>query len=135
MDHNCISKCRTNNLQLNDRRRFRGEEITCDVCGAEKEDPIHFLLWCPGYSEERRKSVKLQQPYIQEEEEIVGRYLFENKDIEEGKRDNHFWKIRERMRKEKERETEVIKDRHRPRQRNTSGSANAKAKLPTQQLN
>ncbi len=41
-----LFKCRTNNLQLNDRRRFR--EVTCDVCGAEKEDLIHFLLWCPG---------------------------------------------------------------------------------------
>ncbi len=88
-------------------RRFRGEEITCDVCGAEKEDLIHFLLWCPGYSEERRKSVKLQQPYIQEEEDIVGRYLFNNEDIEEAKREiTSFWKIRERIRKERETETE-----------------------------
>ncbi len=89
------------------RRRFR-EEITCDVCGAEKEYLIHFLLWCPGYSEQRRKSVKLQQPYIQEEEEIVARYLFENKDIEEAKREiTNFWKIREGIRKEKERNRKV----------------------------
>ncbi len=88
------------------RRRFRGEEVTCDVCGAEKEDLIHFLLWYPGYSEQRRTSVKLQQPHIQEEEEIVGRYLFENKDIEEAKREiTNFWKIREGIRKE-ERQTE-----------------------------
>ncbi len=102
-----LFKCRTNNLQLNERRRFRGEEITCDVCGSEKEDLIHFLLLCPGYRKERRKSVKLQQPYIQEKEEIVGRYLFDNEDIEEAKREiTSFWMIRERLRKERERETE-----------------------------
>ncbi len=51
--------------------------------------------------------MKLQQPYIQEEEEIVGRCLFANKDIEEAKREiTSFWKIRERIRKEKEREIE-----------------------------
>ncbi len=51
--------------------------------------------------------MNLQQPYVQEEEEIVGRYLFENKDIEEAKREiTSFWKIRERIRKEKERKTE-----------------------------
>ncbi len=73
----------------------------------EKEDLIHVLLWCPGYREERRKSVKLQQPYIQEEEDIVGRSLFNNKDIEEAKREiTSFWKIRERIRKEREREKE-----------------------------
>ena len=66
-----LFKCRTNNLQLNDRKRFRGEETTCDVCGAEREDLNHFLLWCAGYCEERRKSVKSQQPYVREEEEIA----------------------------------------------------------------
>ncbi len=51
--------------------------------------------------------MKLKQPYIQEEEEIVGRYLLENKDIEEANREiTSFLKIRERIRKEKERETE-----------------------------
>ncbi len=38
----------------------------------KNEDLIHFLLWCTGYKKKEMKSVKLQQPYIQEEEEIVG---------------------------------------------------------------
>ncbi len=48
--------------------------------------------------------MKLQQPYIQEEEEeIAGRYIFENKDIKEAKREiTSFWKIRERVWKERE---------------------------------
>ncbi len=66
----------------------------------------------------------------------MGRYIFDNKDIGERKREiTSFWKIRERIRKEKKRERErnrrVKKDRPRPRQQNTSGSADAKAKLPT----
>ncbi len=79
-----LFKCRTN-LQLNDKKRFKGKETTCDVCGAEGEDLTHFLLWCPGYCELRGKSVKLQQPYIQEEEDIVRRFLFDNRDIQERK--------------------------------------------------
>ncbi len=51
---------------------------------------------------------KLQQPYIQEEEDIVGRYLFNNKDIEEAKREiTSFWKRRERTRKERDRDRET----------------------------
>ncbi len=52
----------------------------------------------------RGRSAKLQQPYIQEEEEIMGRFLFENRDIQETKREiTSFWKIREKIREEKER--------------------------------
>ncbi len=98
-----LFKCRINILQLNDRKRFRKEETTCDVCGAENEDLIHFLFWCTGYKEERIKSVKLQQPYIQEEEEILGRLLLENTEIQETKRViDSFWKIREEKIREKE---------------------------------
>ncbi len=47
--------------------------------------------------------MKLQQPYIQEEEEIVGRLLFENTEIKETKRViDSFWKIRENKIREKE---------------------------------
>ncbi len=71
---------------------------------AKARPPTNHLV-PSSYSEERRKSVKLQQPYVQEEEEIVGRYLFENKDIEEAKTEiTSFWKIRERIRKEREKQ-------------------------------
>ncbi len=94
-----LFKCQTNNLQLNDINRFRGKETACDVCGAEREDLTHY--WCLGHCEVRGKSVKPQQPYIQEEEELVGRFLFENRDIQETKRETtSFWKIREKIREE-----------------------------------
>ncbi len=58
----------------------------------------------------RGKSVKLQQPYIQEKEGIVGIFLFENRDIQETKREiTSFWKINEKIREEKERNRHVSK--------------------------
>ncbi len=75
------ARARTNNLNLNDRKRFRGEETKCDMCGADNEDLKHFLLWCPAYREERRKFTRLQQPYVEDEEDIIGKYLFENRYI------------------------------------------------------
>ncbi len=72
------------------------------MCGAEREDLKHFMLWCPAYTQERRKSERLQQPYT-EEDNVIGQYLCDNKLIEETKRTLHtFWKIREKMMKEKE---------------------------------
>ena len=98
-----LFKCRTNNLRLNDRKRFWNEETACELCGEGNEDLKHFLLWCPEYREERKRSVRLQQPYIENEENIIGEYLFQNENIEVTKRTiQHFWNIREKKRKEKE---------------------------------
>ena len=44
-----LFKARSNNLELNNRKRFWNEDIKCDMCGAEKGDLGHFLLWCPTY--------------------------------------------------------------------------------------
>ncbi len=56
-----------------------------------------------AYTQERVKSERLQQPYPEKEEDIIGQYLFENKLIEEAKRTlQAFWKIREKKIKEKE---------------------------------
>ncbi len=79
-----LFKARTNNLNLNDRKRFWGEDTKCDMCRADKEDLKHFLLWCPAYTEIRGKITWLQQPYI---EDIIGNYLFENIYIEETKKE------------------------------------------------
>ena len=90
-----LFKCRTNTLKLKDRNRFTNEETKCELCGNEKEDLKHFLLWCPAYSEVRQKNIKLQQPY-QEEENTIGELLF-GSNIEETKETVHkFWKIREK---------------------------------------
>ncbi len=69
-----LFKARTNNLTLNDRKRFRGEDTKCDMCGAEK-DLKHFLLCCRAYTHQRRKSPQLQQPYKENEDDIIGKYI------------------------------------------------------------
>ncbi len=97
-----LFKARTNNLNLNDRQRFWGEDTQCDMCGAEKEDLKHFL-WCPEYTDERWKSPRLQQPYKENEDDIIGKYLFEKRYIETTKKEIHkFWTIRERGWREEE---------------------------------
>ncbi len=61
------------------------------------------MLWCPAYTQERIKSERLQQPYPEEENDVIRQYLFENKLIEEIKRTlQTFWKTREKKMKEKE---------------------------------
>ena len=70
-------RARTNTLNLNDRRRFGGGVTKCDVCDCDKEDLIHFILWCTGYSDLREREPLLQQPYIEDEEHLVGQLLFE----------------------------------------------------------
>ncbi len=97
-----LFKSRTNNLRLNDRKRSWNEATTCEMCGAEREDLKDFMLWCPAYTQERRKSERRQQPYI-EEDDVIGQYLFDNKFIEDTKRTLHtFWKIRGKKMREKE---------------------------------
>lgn len=90
-------KCRTNNLPLKDRNRFSGGDTRCDLCGAEEENLIHFVLWCPAYSDNRKAEKLLQQPYIENEKNIVGKYLFNNENPETAKETLFkFWKSREK---------------------------------------
>ncbi len=79
-----LFKCRTNTLKLNDRNRFRNEDTKCEMCGNENEELKHFLLWCPAYSAARQKNIKLQQPFQEEDDNIIGDLLFGN-NIEEAK--------------------------------------------------
>ncbi len=58
------------------------------------------MLWCPAYREEREQ---IAQPYVEDEEDIIGKYLFENRYIKETKREIYkFWTIREKKRRERE---------------------------------
>ena len=67
------------------------------MCDSDLENLNHFILWCTGYSEIRNSEPLLQQPYIQDEELILGRLLFAN--AENFKETLYkFWKIRERKR-------------------------------------
>ncbi len=104
-----LFKARTNNLNFNERKRFWGDDTKCDMCGTDNEDMKHFLLWCPAYTEIRGKITRLQQPYIEDEEDIIGKYLFENIYIEEAKKEIYTCGlIREKRRRDN--------DEQRPRQ-------------------
>ncbi len=56
-----------------------------------------------AYCEERGKITRLQQPYKEDEENIIRNYLFEDRNIEETKKEVYrFWMIRESKRGERE---------------------------------
>jgi hypothetical protein len=90
-----LFRARTNTLQLEDRRRFGDGCMVCRMCGAEMENLYHFILWCPELGEERSSIVQLQQPYQEDEEDIVGRFLFDEEEMEEKKKSmGQLWKAR-----------------------------------------
>lgn len=96
-----LFQARTNSLPLGNCIYFlRGGDNKCPVCGGEKEDLEHFLLYCEGYSEERKQLCKLQQPYNQDKEQIIKNVLYElenKRDVENTKTTiQKFWKIREK---------------------------------------
>ena len=95
-----LFKCRTNTLNLNDRKRFQEESTECKLCGYEKEDLRHFLLWCPSYVLPREKNEALHQPYEENEENIIGKLLFGNNIKKNKETIYECWKIREAKLKE-----------------------------------
>ena len=96
-----VFKCRSNNLNLGDRKRFQNQPTECIMCQNNYEDLNHFVLQCPAYEEERRKNPVLQRPYPQDEDQVIGELIFNNSRIEETKSTlNSFWRTREIRRKE-----------------------------------
>ncbi len=65
------------------QKYFLNESTECNLCKGEKKNSEHFLLWCPAYSTERLRYLRLQQSY---KKEIIGDLSFENKKIKERKR-------------------------------------------------
>ena len=57
------------------------------VCGDvnKKEDIYHFLLHCEKYKAEMQHLPDLQQPYIADEDRIIGILLFDRANIEKKK--------------------------------------------------
>ena len=100
-----LFKCRTNNLELNDRNKFMNQDTRCKLCEETNEDLAHYLLHCPAYNEIRSKIPEFQQPYIENENELIGKYLFTSKNIKKVKDNMYkFWKIRTKKLKEKDSE-------------------------------
>ena len=95
-----FNRARTNTLQLNDRNRHQNKDTHCEICGDlnTKEDIYHFILHCHKLKEMRIYIAELQQPYIEDQEQIVGEFLFERKNIDKKKESLYqMWKRRESL--------------------------------------
>ena len=79
---NLLFKCRTNTLILNDRNRFQQGNTECPCCDHPYEDLEHFLLHCRKFSTYRSKISILQQPYPEDNHQIIASLLlFKNHSI------------------------------------------------------
>ncbi len=121
-----LFKCRTNTLKLNVRNIFLNEDTKCEMCGNENEDLKYYFLLCPAYSADGQKSIKLQQPYQEEENNIIGDLLFEKKTLEKQRK-----QYRNSGRLEKIRRQRIDQDWTIRHTTIGKGSAVAKAKLST----
>jgi hypothetical protein len=72
--------------------------MSCDLCGSEREDLDHFLLWCPAYITERSKQPLLQQPYVEDRKDTIGSFLFLEENVETAKETIQiFWRLRGKL--------------------------------------
>ena len=85
---------RANSLPLN--ARVRKDNKACDVC-KEEEDLVHFLLYC-----KLNKHEKVLDKYKDtNDEDKIGKFLFNEKDIKENSKTLHrMWIKREKARKD-----------------------------------
>ncbi len=66
------------------RKGLVGGTTACELCAEETENLEHFLLWCLEYQREGSDNKKIQRPFKEEVEEVMGELLFEE-NIEEAK--------------------------------------------------
>lgn len=96
-----LFRARTNTLPLNDRNRHGNGSMECKLCGSEREDLKHFLMDCRELENCRRKVLQLQRPYLENSEETIGRFLFDEVNVEDKKEilyemwRKREWKIKE----------------------------------------
>ena len=100
-------KARSDSLNLNWRKKHSGQNTSC-LCGYENESLKHFILDCENYIEIRNKYTFMQQPYINNTEEIIADILLftdlsEEQINERKKYISDIWK--ERLKNIKEIET------------------------------
>ena len=82
-------RAKSNCLPLGDRNRE--EATTCKLCGEEIEDLKHFMLNCEMLQHIRTRSILLQKPHINDNNEIIGKFLFDEERIEENR--NIFYQM------------------------------------------
>merc|ERR1711942_379999 len=94
---NLLFKARSNTLKLKYINRHTNGSISCDLCGNEKEDIVHFLLDCKELDRARDKNV-LKEYYDPDKESMVGKILHSKDDIEKVKTMiEHMWNLRKNL--------------------------------------
>lgn len=89
-------KCKTNTINLKERNRFTNRDTKGPYCEEITENLEHFILYRPKYAH-KKHLLKELQPYEENTKELIGKILFENKNIEKIKDITYdFWKIRNR---------------------------------------
>ena len=59
---------------------------SCNFYKDAEENPVHFVMPCPEFREIRQKCVELQQPYKEDLNQIVGKFLINAEHIETKKK-------------------------------------------------
>ena len=69
-------RARLNCMELKDRERFEGGDGSCVMCDGGKEDLKHFVMDCRKLDRERGVAIELQRPREENEEDVMGRFLY-----------------------------------------------------------
>ena len=80
-------------MKLNNKKRHLNETTDCPICLHELENIEHFLLYCPALKYERNESIYLQKPFLEDENIIIGNFLFKG---DNRKSLYKLWKKREK---------------------------------------
>ena len=76
-----LFRARSNTLALNTDNRHRGGDTQCELCNSEEEDMIHFIVRCRAL-EDKREDYIIQKYWNQDQMEMVGEMIFDNKETE-----------------------------------------------------
>ena len=72
-----LFRLKTNTVNLNDRNRFKAEDVKCKICDYEIEDLVHFVVKCEALQNLRQKIFILQLPQEEDKEELATKVIFE----------------------------------------------------------
>ena len=94
---NLLFKARSNTLKLKIINRHKKGDISCDLCGDEKEDLVHFLLDCKELDSARNKDI-IKEFYDNDKEYMIGKILHSKEEIETVKKMiESMWNHRKRI--------------------------------------
>ena len=80
-----LFKARSNSLNLNDFRRHTGGDVSCELCGAGREDLEHFIFICPCLENFRDRGIVGGRDWVGASTVRIGNLLFDRARIEEVK--------------------------------------------------